>query len=122
MSLKKAIFTFTKENGETVTREATIKKVVFHYDEMAIETIYELFPSAEAKTKGAVAKLVAQRVQVDLTNTEDLALVLSASDRIWEKNRVEPFIADYSELDGNGKMVRNLKSLDELDATIEEVN
>lgn len=121
MSLKKAVFTFTRENGETVTREANIKKVVFHYDEMAIETIYEMYPSAEAKAKGAVAELHSQKVQVDLTNQEDLALVLSASDRIWEKNFVAPFIADFTELDDDGKMTRQTKSLNELGATLEDV-
>lgn len=121
MSLKTATFIYTKENGEAVTRIASIKKVVFHYDEMAIETIYEMFPSAEAKAKGAIPELISQRVAVDLTDQNDLVLVLSASERIWEKNASAPFIADFSELDDDGKMIRQMKSLDELGAEIVEV-
>jgi len=122
MSLKKAIFTFTRENGETVTREANIRKVIFHYDEMTVETIYEMYPSADAKTRGAVPELHSQKVAVDLTNQEDLTLVLSASARIWEKNRVAAFIADFTELDEGGKMIRQMKSLDDLGAEIVEVS
>ena len=121
MGLKFAIVQFTKETGEAVTRFVSIKKVIFHYDEAAVETIYEMFASAEAKDRGAVPEVLSQRVAVDLTNAEDLQLVLSASDRIWTKNRAEPFITDWSELDEKGKMVRRMKSLDELDAEILEV-
>lgn len=118
MALKKARFSYTKNTGETVERVAFIKKVVFHYDEMRIETIYEMFASDIAQSRGAVPEIISQSVAVDLSNEEDLALVLSASERIWAKNLEEPLIEDFVAV--RGRFTRENKSLTQLNAVIEE--
>lgn len=121
MGLKFVIVSYVKDTGESITRVGFIKKVIFHYDERVIETIYQMFPSAEAQMRGAVPELLSQRVPVDLTVAEDMNLIISSSDRIWQKNFDVPFIMDYSEVDGSGKMVKTLKSFSDLGAIIEEV-
>lgn len=122
MALKMATeITFTKINGEQVIRIARIKKVIFHYDEMRVETIYEMFPSAEAQERGGIAELCSQSVSVDLTNPADVNLILAASDTLWAKNFTQPFILDYTELNENGKMIPIMRSMEELGAVLVDV-
>lgn len=122
MSLKKAIATFTKENGETVTRHFGIKTVVFHYQEARIETVYEVYPSAAAKLRGAQPEYISQSAAVDFGNMEDVMMILSVSARIWEKNAASPFIEDFSDVDaGTGLQVRSRKSFADLNAEIIDV-
>jgi hypothetical protein len=118
MSLKKATVTFTKENGEQVSRVLTIKSVVFHYEEAAVETIYRVHPSESARLRGATPEYISQRAPVDLTNMEDLQMVFAVSSLLWEKNADSPFISDYSEVDEHGRQQHILKSLNDLGATI----
>jgi hypothetical protein len=121
MALKQATVTFTKSNGETVTRVLSIKDVVFRYQDRTIETIYTAYPSEEARLRGANPEYMSQLVDMNLTNEEDLAMLLTVSARLWEINSVAPLINDYTELDDNGKQILKLKSLDELEAIIEDV-
>ena len=122
MALKKAIATFTKENGETVTRQFSIHSVVFKYAEQAIEVIYVSFPNEAARDRGAAPEYISQRIPVDMTNPTDISMILSVSDRIWEMAAVNPFITDYTEVDQEtGLQVKNVKSLNDLTATIQDV-
>lgn len=121
MGLKKAVVTFTKRNGETVSREVSIKDVVFRYGKREIETIYEVYPDGAAQAKGGIPALFSQTVPMDLTNPEDITMLFSVSDRLWQINADAPLIEDFTELDGNGKMVRQMKTLNELGAVIMDV-
>lgn len=127
MSLKKAKVQITKETGDVVSRVKHIKKVVIHFDEMTpefqlpIETIYADYASDEAKLRGAAPEISSQKTDADLTVDENRIILETASALIWDINRQAPSITDYSETDESGRMVGKLKSLDDLGATVEEV-
>lgn len=123
MSLKKAIVKFTKDNGEMVTRMLVIKSVVFHYQGVPrVETIYEVYPSEEARLRGAAPEFMSQSVEIDLSNTDDLSMILQASERIWAMNIAAPFINDFTEVDADGKQMLKVKSLADLSAEIIDVD
>jgi hypothetical protein len=121
MSLKKAIATFTTKLGETATRHFSIKTVVFHYSEARVEIIYEIFPSDEARSRGAAPELASQSLQVDFADVDDVQMILAVSDRLWAKVADVPFVDDYSELDQEGKQIGVRRSFQDLNAEIVEV-
>lgn len=121
MSLKKAIVTFTSENGDVLTRHLAIRAVVFDYEKAQLEVHFHAWPSEEARAAGAVPNYMQLNIPIDLTDKTDGQLIVQMSGVIWEKIVMQPFIADFSELDGNGKMVLTTKSLTELGAEIIDV-
>lgn len=119
MALKKAIVSFTKESGETVTRQIGIKSVVFDYKTASIETIFEVYPSEAARSRGGVPEHISQRIPINLADPEDLTMILAVSERLWSKIATAPIVDDYSELDEDtGRQVGNRKTLSELGASI----
>lgn len=117
MSLKTAKATITKETGESVERVFSIRKVIFHFDEMRVEVIYEAYPPGASKEIGAVPDLFSQSIPVDMSNEEDAAIILSASGRIWRMCVDVPFIKNY-EPDKNGRLEMKIRSFEDLNAEI----
>lgn len=122
MSLKKAIATFTRPNGETITRQFSIKTVVFDYETASVEIVYVIFPSEEARERGAQPEFYSQKIPIDLTNQNDLTMILSVSAALWDKAVDVPVVTDFSELDENGKMKGINKSFNDLNAEIVDVD
>lgn len=118
--LKKAVVSFISEHGEEKTRILKIKSVNVDYEGGRVDTYYLGFASEEAQAKGAQPEVFRHSVALDLSIPTDIELLLAVSDRLWEINRRQPLIDDYSELAGDGKMISLAKSLDELGATIVE--
>lgn len=121
MSLKKAIVTFTSENGDVLTRHIAIRAVVFNYEEARLEVHFHAWPSEEARAAGAKPNYMQQNIPIDLTDQTDGQMIVQMSGVIWEKIVSQPFITDFSELDENGKMVASQKTLTELGAEIIDV-
>lgn len=122
MSLKKAIASFTRPNGETITRQFSIKAVVFDYETGTVEIVYNIFVSEEARLRGATPEFYSQKIPVDLADPADIGLILSISAALWAKIIDEPIVTDYSQLDDDGKMVGVNKSFRDLNAEIIEVD
>lgn len=121
MSLKKAIVTFTSENGDVLTRHIAIRAVVFNYEEARLEVHFHAWPSEEARAAGAKPNYMQQNIPIDLTDQTDGQMIVQMSGVLWEKIVSQPFITDFSELDANGKMVASQKTLTELNAEIIDV-
>ena len=121
MALKKAIITYTNEFGEQVTRHLPINGVVFNYEQGTVKVIFSAYVSEEARAKGAPAQYVEALIDINGSNPQEAGLIEAVSDALWFKLSDTPFIADYSDVDENGKIVRTVKSLTDLNAQIVDV-
>lgn len=118
MSLKKAIVSFTDKHGDRVTRELSIRAVVFDFANSILQVMFWGWPSVEAREAGAEPFQVQQNIAIDMTDPQDGGLIGNLSEAIWDKIVVNPLIPDYSEKDDDGKMVKKDKTLQDLNAEI----
>jgi hypothetical protein len=118
MALKKAIVQYTNEHGDNVTRHLPIMSVVFDYQSGFVQVNFAAYRSQAARARGAAPEYLSQRIQLDPNDQSEAGLILAVSDALWTKIVDAPFIADFSDVDENGKQVRTIKSLADLNAQI----
>mgnify|MGYP001481516145 CR=1 FL=1 len=124
MGLKVATFTYTNERGLPITAFLTWAGIDIKWR----ETNYVRFAVYASETDSEISPPI-EMLYLPVPQEEVLALLqmqgvvgLAISDRSWELAATTPFVPDFSTIDQDeGKRVRTLRSLTDLEAEIIDI-